>query len=405
MERVWMLVLFLCLMLTGCGMEVKSNSEIKEDILDEQVVLNGQSPCITWLDVIQRQTNKNDKMDRIFVLVEGRAELVNYTCQYELNYEYFDHGGWILQNIQPFKQEEWTIDYPNEDQLREDLMRPMALDLPGISTQCVEWSNAVHSEDLTECTVFATVHGANEYAKGVFPIRAKYMLSRYGWIYQHAVIDHESAVVTPVSGVAEAAALEDAAYQFDFGGSYTVTDHLDEFAWGSQTWHLQNRVSGEYLDVIRDVQLVYYFDNVRLCWVLDHADVVNTEYQWNIAGSWRSIGTGNGLYGDYDYDLTMDTIDLGDGQFQIDYCFTGCYGLESQPNGDRIIPDYSGTIYADASQTEYRGTYLSYTCAPKNQYAMDLDPHDFFGTLYISAEDGLFLYQTTESSLRQFVRQ
>ena len=404
MKRVWLMMLLICLLLAGCGMEVKDEQAIMEDILAEDVILKDYRPQIIWMEIIQRQTNKDDKTDRVFVQLEGRVEAESFTCQYALCYEYFDQGGWILQDIQPYMQEEWTIHCPDEKQLRSDLTKPMALDLPGLKVQEIEWSHAYHSPDLTDCTVYATVHGVNEYAKGVFSVRANYVLNSFGWWYQDSYIDYENSVVTPIAGVAEDAVLGDAYVFCDYGGNYTVTDRRDDFTWGSQVWYLQNREPGEYLDVIHDVQIAYYFDTEQLCWVLESADTLNTEYQWNIAGSWRSAGTANGVYGDYDYDLTMDITDLGGGQFQVDYDFCGAYGQEAQPDGSRIIPDYSGTIYADASLTELRGDNFWYGGTPENQYMMELDPHDFFGKLFVSSEDGIYLYRSGAGS-RHFERQ
>ena len=155
MKRVWLMMLLICLLLAGCGMEVKDEQAIMEDILAEDVILKDYRPQIIWMEIIQRQTNKDDKTDRVFVQLEGRVEAESFTCQYALCYEYFDQGGWILQDIQPYMQEEWTIHCPDEKQLRSDLTKPMALDLPGLKVQEIEWSHAYHSPDLTDCTVYA----------------------------------------------------------------------------------------------------------------------------------------------------------------------------------------------------------------------------------------------------------
>jgi len=404
MKRVWFMMILVCLLLAGCGMEVTDDFTIKQDLLAEGVLPLGQDAPVTFLQVLQRQTNKDDKTDRVFVEVECRAELVEYICRYELIYEYFDQGGWVLQDIRPWQQEDWSIDHPRTKQLEEDVHYPIGWDPPAIEVTTVELVSAVASEDLTECTVYATVQGRSEYADATFPVELTYTLTPIGWKFQYGWVDYENAEVTPFAGIPEEYALADAQLFFGIAGNYAVTGHRDDFAWGSQVWYLQIREPGEYLDVIYDVQMAYYFDAVQQCWLPEGTEVLGTGFQWNIAGSWRSTGTANGVYGDYDYDLTMDITDLGGGQFRVDYDFRGCYGPEGQPDGSRVIPDYSGTIYADTAQTEYRDENLWYGGTPENQFVIELDPHDFFGKLFVCSENGIYLYRSGAGS-RYFTRQ
>lgn len=80
MKRVWLMMLLICLLLAGCGMEVKDEQAIMEDILAEDVILKDYRPQIIWMEIIQRQTNKDDKTDRVFVQLEGRVEAESFTC-------------------------------------------------------------------------------------------------------------------------------------------------------------------------------------------------------------------------------------------------------------------------------------------------------------------------------------
>lgn len=405
MKRVIIFLILVCLLLAGCGMQVKEEKQISEDILQQSILPGGGGAQINNLEILRRQTNKDDKQDLVFVRVDGEFRDLEFTCQYELTYEFYDEGGWLLQEILPYCTEEWEIQCPEQERLEQDLMDPIALDLIGFTVTDVQWSHGQSGEYLTDCTVYGTLQGYNEYAQATFPFSASYVLTPNGWEYLHTSLNHEKALITPVAGVSEETVLADASAQFDYTGTYSITDVWDEFDAFRQVWYLQNHTPGTMLDVIQDVQMTYYFDTVQLCWVLESRNTLDTTYRWNIAGSWRSAGHDNGLHGDHDYELTLDIADLGDGRFQVDYHFYNVYGLETNRDGSHFTPDYSGTVYADAADTEWEDYHIWPGGSPENQYVLELEPEGYaLSTLYISSEDGIYFYRSGWGS-RHFTRQ
>lgn len=407
MKKLCLLIILLCLILTGCGAKAKDNQAIIEDIMSSQILPIDSSTQITDLEIIQRQTTKSEKTDWVFVQVNGHVQQVEFTAQYELSYEYFDQGGWILQNIQPYQQEVWTIQCPEQDRLAEDLTRMLYMDLPGVTVENVQLIGATHTSDLLECHVSADVEVSNEYATGTFPVHANYILSPNGWEYLRSNVDHENAVVTPVAGVPEAYVVEAAIHQLDYWGTYEPMGSLDDFVWGSQVWYLQNHEPGEYLDLYHNVSLFYTFDVARMEWVLDDIYDDDTIYDWNLEGTWKCSGTGTdyGINNDYDYnyELTLVIEDTGNHQYQVDYSFTAPFGYKLDSNNKRYLPEYSGTFYLDAAETVYEGHSTWPGARPENQYLLEWEPDDFYAFLYIGSEDGVFLTQS--GTQRYFERQ
>lgn len=307
-----MIVALVCLCLTGCGTKPKNEKQISKDIIQKSVLPGSDSAHITDLEILQRQTDEGARQDLVYVQLEGKFQKLDYTRQYKLTYEYFEEGGWILQALVPYHIEEWTIQCPDQDDLKRDLENPTALELDGFLVADVELTGAVPNADQTGCTVFATVQGQNEYAKATFSISAGYALTDDGWEYLQSEIDHNQSVVTVFAGIPAGSVLADAETLFGYKGSYTITSTQDDFENSTQTIHLHYQSNEEYLNIFRDVQVVYTFDPAQMQWVAGTSDILNTTYQLNINASLFGSETDSGMSGDFSCSLTLDMGVLDD---------------------------------------------------------------------------------------------
>lgn len=306
MKNFWMIAILLCLSLTGCAKQPKNEYQISQDLTLQNVLPCDDTVRITNLQVLQRQTNPDTRHDLVFVQVDGEFRELDYSRQYKMTYEFFDEGGWVLQSLEPHNTNDWTIQCPDQNCLKADLETPAALGLDGFSVTDVTLKDAVPDADLHACTLSAVVYGHNAYANATFPLTVRYSMTSNGWEWLQAEIDHDQAVVVPFAGISEKTALEDANAHFSYAGTYTVSDSQDNYDEFQQVLYLQNHSNGNYLNMIRDVQLVYTFDPIQMCWVLDSCDTLNTSCQLRFTTALSCSGSESDVIGELSCDLTMD---------------------------------------------------------------------------------------------------
>ncbi len=91
--------------LTSCG--VKNNepdllSDLSKQDLHLQEKLNVKS-----VEIIKRNTNKENKKDEVYVKAIADGFGVECDLQYKLVYNYYTDGGWVLDECIPEKTSEW----------------------------------------------------------------------------------------------------------------------------------------------------------------------------------------------------------------------------------------------------------------------------------------------------------
>lgn len=316
-----LIMVLICLSMTGCGMQTKTEYQISADILQQDVLPGGDSVRITNLEVLQRETDQDALQDQVYVQVDGEFQQLDYSRQYKLTYEYTSENGWVLQTMDPYQRENWTIQCPDLNYLKADLEAPAALGLEDFTVTDVALVDAVPNEDLTACTVSATVQGHNQYATAAFPLVASYTLTANGWEYQQSDIDHAQAEIAPFAGISENTALEDAAAQFAYTGTYAVSGTQDDFDGFQQVLYLQNHSNGNYLDMIRDLQLVYSFDPEQMCWTLESADALNTSCRLRFSAALPASDSEDDMIGAFSCDVTVDLGALKDAYVQSGLTF------------------------------------------------------------------------------------
>lgn len=102
----FILVFGVALLLSGCGDSIVSENQMKDDIEnygEANVVYidYGSSSDSYYLDVTDLEVNKrqtNEKDDTVYCTVMMEDENYRYTADYTLYYNYYDEGGWILDD-------------------------------------------------------------------------------------------------------------------------------------------------------------------------------------------------------------------------------------------------------------------------------------------------------------------
>lgn len=125
-----LIALFIVLVLSGCSDRAKSESEIIEDIeaCDSFKILNAE---IENLEVVKRQTDKDNRSDLVYVTVEARNDNMECTLSFILQYELYNEGWFLEGGIVRDSSGPWEISGPDEERLISDFKEN--------SSTCQEW--------------------------------------------------------------------------------------------------------------------------------------------------------------------------------------------------------------------------------------------------------------------------
>lgn len=131
-------VCLLTLMLSSCGGDTKPNEskdpngQSSADIVSPSTKLNAppkenqivsdlntygvdalkeSGAVITGCEIIKRQSNPDNKEDIVFCKATGESNISRVEYQFKLLYNFYDEGGWILDEVSPEKEDEWTAVY------------------------------------------------------------------------------------------------------------------------------------------------------------------------------------------------------------------------------------------------------------------------------------------------------
>ena len=123
MKRILSLLLAAVLsvgMLAGCGEKMgdpPAEEQIFTDIGEYGITEWMEEPGeIVGCEIVKRQTNEEDKEDIVYCKVITNEGFCQMEYQFELLYNYYDEGGWILDMVTPVNQEEWKpIDFLSAD--------------------------------------------------------------------------------------------------------------------------------------------------------------------------------------------------------------------------------------------------------------------------------------------------
>lgn len=93
-----------------------------EQILSDVNRSKGQDATFTACEVIKRQSNTEDKEDIVYCRLTAESGMLRAERQYKLLYNFYDEGGWILDEITPENEDQWTathLDAAGNDILKD----------------------------------------------------------------------------------------------------------------------------------------------------------------------------------------------------------------------------------------------------------------------------------------------
>lgn len=114
----FLLSIMLCVFLTSCGIpEPPGEKEISQTLPDEIKTLIVENPfdqtnadlyeMETKTTIVKRQTN--EKEDLAYCEVQLKCEYYQIVKYLELNFNYYDKGGWILDGYSEYQDPEWKL--------------------------------------------------------------------------------------------------------------------------------------------------------------------------------------------------------------------------------------------------------------------------------------------------------
>ncbi len=110
-SKMFILIFSLTILLCGCNNTAKK-AQIISDINEFGVELFEKEKIeITDCEIIKRQTNKEDKEDIVYCKLFSKTSYCDHEFQYKLTYNFYDEGGWILDDVTPEKEDKWKKVY------------------------------------------------------------------------------------------------------------------------------------------------------------------------------------------------------------------------------------------------------------------------------------------------------
>ena len=110
-SKMFILIFSLTILLCGCNNTAKK-AQIISDINEFGVELFEKEKIeITDCEIIKRQTNKEDKEDIVYCKLFSKKSYCDHEFQYKLTYNFYDEGGWILDDVTPEKEDKWKKVY------------------------------------------------------------------------------------------------------------------------------------------------------------------------------------------------------------------------------------------------------------------------------------------------------
>ena len=387
-------VLLMLAALTGCGRSGVTKGDVLRD-LNGSAYLPVSGLQIEKVDITQQRTDKKSGTDTVYVDASGSVGDTNYEFRYILEYLYFDKGGWILQNVEPWQEETWELEPVSDRIVLRDITANDYGVLSGaeIADSSSVWDASLPASGSCEKTLLFTVRG-NGY-HGSVTATACYALTSAGWEYQYHYYD--SVEVYPEYSVTAADA-ED--YVEDLYG-LPATETAVEPAWDicRETHYVVIRDERPYLTIATTVRLDCSYDQESLDWTVTDCTKTEENYEWDVVGTWFAEGTAESdiLYPNGFRYRVKCVVTQEDAQtFRVDYDYlnpivpwTSFVGVKEDDTG-------SGTVYVDVSGTHQDNGYCADHC-----WKVLTDLPDTNDQLLFSEEEGVRITHFSWGSYRK----
>lgn len=103
---VFLIAIMLAFVLSGCVLGNVKDKMVVKDILAE---FQNEYQKIENIEIIK--SDKKEKTENVYVSFELQNQVFEAKRYYQLTYDYYDRGGWMLNGVNPYQENRWEI-YP-----------------------------------------------------------------------------------------------------------------------------------------------------------------------------------------------------------------------------------------------------------------------------------------------------
>lgn len=152
--------------LSGCSMSTKDEKEILEDFIEKRDDLSFLD--FETLTINKRQTNKEKKEDKVYATVEGTGEYAKHSYDCVFLYNYYEKGGWILDDLKTEACSLSDIQRRSDDEVLKDFEADSSSShyFPGPYSTVTGEIQSVFEPELDEPVSLGTNDNAEAYDKG-----------------------------------------------------------------------------------------------------------------------------------------------------------------------------------------------------------------------------------------------
>ncbi len=113
-KKMWLLILTVIALalLTGCGVKVASEKQMKEDLYNSNEFARFSNELgmeIIDFDVEKRQTSPGDKLDTAWIKISAKSNAVHGEMYYMMLYKLYNDG-WLLEQITDDRTDAWRFE-------------------------------------------------------------------------------------------------------------------------------------------------------------------------------------------------------------------------------------------------------------------------------------------------------
>lgn len=374
---VILLVTLLCITMTGCFKQRVSENVIKEDFIDHLEIANQDNYEIEDFEIDKRKYDKEE--DKIYITAEVENDETVAEVEFILIYEYYDRGGWKLEDYELEDYEIEPISEVDSGQVESDLFSYNVLtEELGSKVMEVEILEVGEIESNDACSALCQLSISNNYLKATSIIEVFYIFKNYQWQLdgisnlEETIWELEMLSINEGDYICSETFLDLRSYSISgWGVTENGYDDYDQTV-GTQEWDSDNQlfkvnliceIDNEYYTAISDMDVFYKpifavsLDNNCYDFVLNYGmdhyfeNSLETGSKYNLIGLWEGKEVSLSHYRDYDYaticlydDMTYayeNEISSTNDDFSGNYLF-GVDGISF--TGEWSYDQFSGTL-------------------------------------------------------------
>lgn len=232
MKKKILLILFamlLCTILSSCGIpKPPENEQIIQDLPEEITTIIIENPFdLTNADVYEMEVKNlliekrqtDGKSDLIYCIIDLENQYYHYTKYIQLNYNFYDQGGWILDQYDTYAPDEWEL-----------LTSPFgAEEVKGVLYNVPIVDSGTVTSDLTDNTIQFSFPVEETHANGAYKGTAIVICRFDGKCWQYETNTDDICFVWDVNGTWQYYNSEVDEYVYHKTITYQVDVTIDSF--------------------------------------------------------------------------------------------------------------------------------------------------------------------------------